>query len=86
MLSRSAMVLSSVRAAQDMEAGSSSFPGVGASVRAPIRRAPVLSLRRIGVTRFSPASLLLQPGPPDRVISDTPNLSGCRFHEVAADY
>jgi hypothetical protein len=32
MLVRSAMVLSSVRAAQDKEAGSSSFPGVGASV------------------------------------------------------
>jgi hypothetical protein len=36
-LSRSAMVLSG-RAAQDMEAGSSSFPGVGASGRTPIRR------------------------------------------------
>jgi hypothetical protein len=38
MLVRSAMVLSSVRAAQDKEAGSSSFPGVGASVPARIRR------------------------------------------------
>jgi hypothetical protein len=36
-LMRSAMVLSG-RAAQDMEAGSSSFPGVGASGRTPIRR------------------------------------------------
>jgi hypothetical protein len=38
MLVRSAMVLSSVRAAQDKEAGFSSFPGVGASVPARIRR------------------------------------------------
>jgi hypothetical protein len=38
MLVRSAMVLSSVRAAQDKQAGYSSFPGVGASVPARIRR------------------------------------------------
>jgi hypothetical protein len=45
MLVRSAMVLSSVRAAQYKEAGSSSFPGVGASVPPRIRRPVALSLR-----------------------------------------
>jgi hypothetical protein len=51
MLLRSAMVLSSGRVAQDMEAGSSSFPGVGVAGRQPIRR---LRLQTARASRPSP--------------------------------